>query len=698
MAFPAIVYGESDKKAILVVINEVNIDDLYSIPTINGLIKNGAIGLMNTRTSTRANTYKAYATIGAGTRAEATSDSLSFTVIDHEALEIYNRRSGLTLLQNGIVNINIAKLWKQNETGEYGAIPGSLGQSLQRIGVKTAVISNSDTDETRIRLGPAIAMDHNGYINYGEIDDNILEKDPSYPFGIKSNYKNILDSFKNYYEKSDFIVVDLGDVSRLERYKDNLTHEQYINLKLKTLNDINLFTEALLNSIDLNNSRIFMFSPYPSSKDITSGRNLSPVLVYGEGVSSGLLYSDTTRRAGIVGNIDIAPSILQYFDTDSPYIQGKVFNFVRFNDNYNFLVSLEEQVVKTSNYRYPVLSSFASFEILISVLSLTILLFREKFKPGVIIFITIVLLCTMIIPLVLLIIPLFKVTNLVHIFFIIILAVLLFSILARKFLKELDAIIFISGLTTIFILIDLVFNANLMKASLLGYDPIIGARYYGLGNEYMGVLIGSTIVFTTALLDRYQVNRKSSLFIFFVTIFIIGLPKFGANVGGTITAVSAFSFTALRLYKVKISLKQIIFIGLMVFAVVFIMAFVDLKLIKSQSHLAGAIKGIIEGGPSVVLLILKRKISMNLRLIRVTIWSKVLITTIGILGILLYRPVKMIKKLVACYPNITIGWTGIVVGCVVTFAVNDSGIVAAATSIIFLATSLLYLGLLMPED
>ena len=139
-------------------------------------------------------------------------------------------------------------------------------------------------------------------------------------------------------------------------------------------------TEAMLRSIDLDHSRIFIFSPYPSSKDITSGRNLSPVLFYGEGIPRGLLHSDTTRRSGIVGNIDIAPSILQYFDTENPQIQGKALDFVSLTDNYNFLVSLEDQVVKTSNHRYPVLSSFASFEILILVLSLTILILREKLK------------------------------------------------------------------------------------------------------------------------------------------------------------------------------------------------------------------------------------------------------------------------------------------------------------------------------
>ena len=33
-----------------------------------------------------------------------------------------------------------------------------------------------------------------------------------------------------------------------------------------------------------------------------------------------------------------------------------------------------------------------------------------------------------------------------------------------------------------------------MRYSPLGYDPVGGARFYGIGNEYMGVLVGSSIL------------------------------------------------------------------------------------------------------------------------------------------------------------------------------------------------------------
>ncbi len=690
--------AEESKKEVIIAINELNLGEFYSIPVIKGMMEQGSIGLMNTKTSSKANTYKAYTTIGAGTRAEASSGSLNFLRIDDEILKVYKRRTGIDLPQEGIVNLNSAQLKKQNRAGEYGAISGSLGQALQNKGKKTTVIGNSDTDEISIRLAPAIAMDNNGYINYGEIDKSILEKDYIYPLGLKTDYIKMLKLFKTYISKSDFIVIDLGDISRLERSKTNLSDEQYKYMKSKILNDINEFIKNLLNNLDFNKARIIIVSPYPSSSDIRAGRTLTPILVYGEGISSGVLYSDTTRREGIIGNIDIAPSVANYLDADIKNIQGKAFNYVSMADNYNFLINLEKQVVNISNYRYPVLSAFAIFEILISLIALSIVLFKEKFKPNLINIIKVVLLSTMIIPITLLIVPIYNFSSLEYIFLFLVVIIGIFSVVIHKVFKPLEALLIISGITTFLILIDVGLGANLIKKSVLGYDPIIGARYYGIGNEYMGVLIGSTLIFATALLDRFKFDKKISLSILLITIIIIGLPKLGANVGGTITAVAAFTYTALRLYKIKIRPKQIFLIGFIVIAVVFIMAFIDIKLVKNPSHLAGAIENILKQGPSAIFLIINRKIAMNLKLIGVTIWSKVLLTTIIIIGILFYRPVKTINKLADTYPHLSIGWTGIVAGCMVAFAVNDSGIVAAATSIIFLATSLLYLSLFLVKD
>ncbi|MBF8984779.1 hypothetical protein IZY60_14645 [Lutibacter sp. B2] len=257
--------------------------------------------------------------------------------------------------------------------------------------------------------------------------------------------------------------------------------------------------------------------------------------------------------------------------------------------------------------------------------------------------------------------------------------------------NRIDCVLILSCITVLGLTIDICTGANLIKTSLLGYDPIIGARYYGIGNEFMGVFIGATLVFTTAMMDRFKISPMFSIIIFFIITFVMGYPRLGANVGGMITAVSTFIFASLRLFRIKIKLKHMVAIGVSIVCVVGVMGFIDMKLGGGQSHLAGAILNIANEGPNAIFRIIERKISMNVRLIGITIWSKVLISTMMILAILFYSPVGIISKLSKLYPNLSIGWSSIIFACFVTFFVNDSGVVAAATGIIFLGMSMLYL-------
>ena len=107
---------KTDKKVVLIAINETNFDDWYSMHSIKEIIENGSIGLMNTRSSKGANVYKAYTTIGSGTRAEASALSTrSFELKEEDIKEIYFRRTGITKNNDeGIVNIDIAALNKLN--------------------------------------------------------------------------------------------------------------------------------------------------------------------------------------------------------------------------------------------------------------------------------------------------------------------------------------------------------------------------------------------------------------------------------------------------------------------------------------------------------------------------------------------------------------------------------------------------------
>ncbi|SHK05592.1 hypothetical protein [Tepidibacter formicigenes] len=681
-------FSQNKGKVILININRTSINDLKEINSLSKeLNKRGYIGLMNIRGSKGTSDIRSYASIGAGTRVYLNNDDINFRTINEENKDIYLRRTGIN--PKYINNLNINKLKSDNEKGEYGAFLGALGYEIRNNNLSLAVLGNADIDEEKHREICLIGMDENGQIKKGNISDLNI-KDSLMPFGVRTDYEKLLDETKKYYENSDLVIVELGDTYRLDLYKENLSQNAYKNIKDKINKNISRYLNEVFKMAQ-EQDRIYIISPYPQIQDYKNGYRLSPIVIF-EGNEKGLLSSSTTRRKGIIGNVDVSADILDYFDVKSKVMVGKKIEKTVEDNNIGFLLGDYEKTVSNSKIRVPVLYTYAVLEMIAWILTVLAVFFRNKIPRNSFKILSSFLKFTMTIPFVLLIAPLFNFKSIISIVICIITTLSLIYYLIHKFVKDdLSKLVILSLLVALGVLIDGATGQNMIKNSLLGYDPIIGARYYGIGNEYMGVLIGSLIFSLVGLLENKKIGKKIVSIILLISIVILGHPKMGANVGGTITAVFSFLYLILRLYDVKIDIKKIILICIAVVCVVSTMAIIDIYFIGSKSHLAGAVQKIISGGPLTIIQIIKRKLEMNLRLIGITIWSKVLILGVVIVGILFYKPFGILKKVCEKYSYLTKGWTAIVLGSIVGFLVNDSGVVAAATSIAYVIIPLLVL-------
>jgi len=74
----------------------------------------------------------------------------------------------------------------------------------------------------------------------------------------------------------------------------------------------------ILEIVDLETTQVVILSPTPSVRAYANKRALTPVLFLGRDVPAGpaLVSSQSTRRAGLVVNLDIAPHITHYFGLD----------------------------------------------------------------------------------------------------------------------------------------------------------------------------------------------------------------------------------------------------------------------------------------------------------------------------------------------------------------------------------------------
>lgn len=681
-----------EKKVIMLVVDRINFEDIEDLPCFKEIMSQGSIALSNGRTSGTTTPSKAYVTIGSGVRAEGTPSTVTAVEVNGDTGEIFYRRTGIEPVEGMVVNPDINKLIVRNATGEYGAIPGNTGYYLREKGLKTAVLGNADYGDKRIRWAAAIAMDRNGVVDYGKVEQDILVEDNEFPTGYRTDFKEIISCLNYIQDKADLIVIETGDMTRVEDSRDLLSDEMYNVHKGKALLQTDEFLNEIKNRVDENKWLLLIVTPYPSSERISKGDRLTPVIAYGNDLPGGLLISDTTRRLGIIGNIDIAATVLEYFDIRGIDVIGRPVRGVPVNNNISRIKSINMITVNISNFRYPILSKYAIFVIITVLLGLVTVFYPGILRGRLTGVEKFFLIAIMIFPLVLLIIPFFNLHTLTSTGLVIVLATAGLAFIVYKFIKGTPRKIFVvSAFTTLGLVLDIVTGGHLIKVSLLGYDPIIGARYYGIGNEYMGVVIGSTLVMTASLLEKKRISLWYVAALLAVVLAAVGYPALGANVGGAITSFAAFSFFLLRLRKTKIGVRHLIVVLAGLAIVIMSFALLDMVFLKSHSHLAAAVQDAVNRGPFYLITIIHRKIAMNLKLLRYTIWTKVLITVISATAILFYRPVGIFKKIFDRYPYSTKAWSAIVVAAVVGMLVNDSGVVTSATASIFFITSLLYM-------
>jgi len=89
--------------------------------------------------------------------------------------------------------------------------------------------------------------------------------------------------------------------------------------------------------------------------------------------------------------------------------------------------------------------------------------------------------------------------------------------------------------------------------------------------------------------------------------------------------------------------------------------------------------------------IITRKLAMNVKLIRYTVWSSVFLISIAALAFLFFRPAGIFTAIRNKYPALTSGCYGILVAAFAAQIFNDSGIVAAATMMIYGVAPVIFL-------
>ena len=692
--------AEEQGKVIYISINRTNLDNLDNIPVLkNELSKRGYVGLMNTRGDQGNNDERSYASIGAGCRANvANNKDISFENLTDENGKIYKAATGKTPKE--INNIFINKSINNNmEKGTYGSTLGLLGQTLADNNKKVALLGNSDIVENgslvKIRNAGLICMDTLGRVDSGNVDD-INVKDYTMPYGIRTDYTKLAKETKSYYENSDALFVELGDTYRLDEYKNNLNEATFNKMRNKIYKNINTYLEEVFNMVN-DNDVVYIVSEFQSNLDYNNKRRLSPVIKFTDD-KKGLLRSSTTRRNGIIGNIDIGVDILNEFKLSNELMIGRTFETVQKEENITYISNEYKKIVAINNIRATVVNTFVGIVSTSWVIAMLALLVKDKlpYKEKIFIVLKELIKLALIMPLTFLLAPIFNFKTQLGLTFGVIITTAILYLSGRLLFKDNDLkqMGYYATLTIGLIVLDTVIGTYFMKNSIMSYDAIVGARYYGVGNEYEGVTIASAVFALSVLLNYKKIPKWLTAVIAVIILITSAFPSMGANVGGAISECIAYLLFIMLIFDIKLDFKKIIMLGVAAVLLVLVFAGLDLML-GTESHLGVFAQQILQEGPQAIINTFGRKIAMNVKLAKSSVWVNILLVGIAVIGIFIFRPSKHMKHISSKYPMIFKGFIASMVGCLITLLVNDSGIVAAATASIYILIPILIISINM---
>jgi len=699
-------YENPTSRVIIVDLGGLTIEEINRYPFYNlqEIIRAGAIGLMNTSTAGPRNRENGFITIGSGiiSRWGNTSPLIYSTSGLHneeKAGQIYERLIGEIPYIGGAVVLDIAQSSgrvREPQRRHWGR----LGDILKENDLSSVVIGNSGYMDLIQNQMALMFMDNKGRIPTAYFD-TINEMG----LGVLSyftDYNRIHAIFRRYPDAS-VIGIDIGDWNRLQLVQEKANPILFQETKNDVVQHIDLFLYNLVQDLNPDSDLLIMLSPAPTREQNRLRNLMVPIILWGKGIEPGILTSATTRREGIIANLDILPTILSTLNLDSRYhLVGRP--AVSQTTKYETLACLTN-MNHDMHFIYSTRPTLVRGYIFLQIIILAIAMVMIFFIPRFLSYLKIPLLFLMSVPFALLLVGLFPIISL-NIYTAIVLSIA-FSLVAISLFFErlktksynhvLSPFILIGLVTSLAILIDLSLGASLMQRSTLGYDALAGARYYGLGNEYMGVLIGASIIGISGLLDKFKTNKYvlgiSSIYLL-ATVYLIASPNWGSNLGGTIAAVMGFSYLIYQLSMKRITIPQIAAAGVFGSAFVLLLAILDsTRDINAQSHFGRTATMVLADGFQPLYEIIIRKVDMNIRLIRYTIWSRVfLLGMAALIIIVFFKPIYLIQKLKDNFSQIYHGLFAIILASIIALLANDSGIVAAATMLIYAVAPLLYLG------
>jgi hypothetical protein len=688
----------------------------HDLPAIEGLLEQSALADMAPRgVAPRATPGAAYLTISAGSR--ATSDPL----VDGQQLalgeqaggssagDIFQRRTGVEP-DGRYVALAWPTLERVNARQPYDAVLGLLTDTLDDAGLGAEAIGNADGTDTvgtsyERQVGLAAATG-DGVIPAGELDADLLARDPSRPFGQRLDLDQVLQRFERAWDApagrdGGLVVVEASDLARSMRYRDRVDLARYEELRSQALEDTDDLVARLLERVDPERDTVLLVAPY----NLPDDRNLIVAALRAPGQEPGYLRSASTQRSGFLTLVDVAPTVLDQLGVARPVeMEGRpaeaVASGASLEDRIDRLVALNEASRFRERLLFP--TTLAVVVVLAVLCAATVVVLVRGGPPRarpVLAFVALADLAVLPMSYVARAFPLEDLGAGFYWVFVVasgLVVAALATLAGRRGRRERLALVAVLALVLAVPLADVMLGSHLSLSAAFGYSPTGNSRLYGISNYAFGQVAASSCLLAAFVAGRWPTRRgrAAAVGLLVAVLVVIGMPVWGADVGGIIAFTPTILVFAALITGYRLRLRTVLF-GLAVTAVsVTAFGLVDLARPEGQrAHLGRLFERVSNEGLEPLWSIMERKLLANLRVTTTSFWIAAIPVAVAFLVFLARYPGRPLARVRDRVPTLQAGVTAALVAGVLGSLVNDSGAIVGGVTLTVIAVALAWLAL-----
>jgi hypothetical protein len=431
---------------------------------------------------------------------------------------------------------------------------------------------------------------------------------------------------------------------------------------------------------------VLVVSPAPSKEMDLVGDEVTPILAAWRPSGSGgeTLTSATTRQNGLVANVDVAPTILQFLKVPIPgEMDGQPIRLSR-----GSTVELHRLHLEQRRIRLPIQLgqiAFVTFLAIVGVGGLLRLRTRGALSSGAAAASQFLTLCGLAFPVTVLagsLLP--RLTYGVVVPYLILTTVALAGLsLSARSRGPMGPVVFLGAVSLGFVLLDGALGGRAFRVPLMGGTMFDGVRFYGLPNAFIAIPLAGALFIASTL-------RPYTGFVLLIGVALFaGFPSLGANLGAAATIFAAAGLWWVLTTRRRFRLRELSFVAGVVALGVGVVLLVNQYLAETPTHVSRFAER--AGGWSELLSLVWRRLGVGVGMLNDVPIAYVPVLGLPLVAWLAQRAASPIGEglQLAGEP-----WrdavTVIAVSSFLAFFVNDSGVAASAPGFLYALAPLAY--------